>query len=243
MHYQPHPDEQLFATYAAPLLAAMTSAKTPTTPNGQNLDLYQIAATAAGLFADAMVAEHRKRFPIPEQDLQFRPGPMDPSMWCRLDGQMFPRGRFGEIIIEGSYPMQQHMGRANREKYASDLFDSPFPPKITDLHAALRHGPDRMGPGQVPTLATFEALIYPVILGPVPQWIRDVVASDKLTDQTKVEVFNAVATMVHGRGINLHSGSIKGAFAFKDAPNGPEFWGTIAAFLPPVVDDMPDVNG
>lgn len=218
MQHFPHPDEYYFAKYAAAALSGLTACMgDPTNLSGEQLmeNLPEMSA----MFAEKMVELHRKRFPLPEQDLtENRPD------WGPRFGK-FPERVFDERSVPG-VPGGRFI--TDPVERISRLWPH-LPPDFFQQPEKMRG-----------TLQDFQMLLATFGVEDVPQWVAAVANETQyLSAAKKQAVYDHLSLMLQGQKINLKSGSIKGAFDWKEAPGGYEFWEDISQSIPPVPDDVP----
>lgn len=223
MQHFEHPDAEIWAGFfSASINGVLACFRQYTDASTDNKHDHDKAVELCSTYADKMLVQYRKRFPIPEQDLT-----AEPSSWDRRFGR-FPADIFNPIP-------QQQFGRGLRFHGMEIYPDERLPDNQIRMYPA--------NVGQLDTVDSSFELCRQAFIAQgkaIPQWIKDLVAAIDVSDSDKIAAFLSVAKLVRGQAINMDSGSLKGAFDWKDAQEGFKFWADIAFCLPPVVDHQPE---
>lgn len=214
MQHFSHPDAEIWAGFfSAAVNGVLACFRQYTDASEGGKHDHDKAVELCAQYADKMLAKYRERFPLPTQD-ELQP------IFPRPDWD--PRfGAFPETVFVG---MPTFSGTRNEQQFGRTL---RFP-DIVNAHREIRG-----------SLEDFQKL-FQVFGASVPQWVADVAnESVFLSPDKKQRVYDYLSLMLQGQRVNLKSGSIKGAFDWKTAPGGAEFWTDISQSLPVVPEDIP----
>lgn len=215
MQHESHPNEKLFLAYSTSIASAIYQSVFTTIASDKvsGKGFRESVAVITAQIADEMIVEHRKRFPLPVET-----SVVGRSDWDRRFGN-FPEDIFAET------PYRQQVGRGLRTLFPDAEQTTP-----------ADHFGHTVGSAFLKFRESFRDKN-----APIPKWAADIFLSTDILDRDKASAFLHIVTMIQGQKINLESGGIKGAFDWKDAPGGFEFWENIAQSLPPVLDNEPIV--